>query len=69
MPINPPVIEIRDLSFRYTPSAPPVLKNVSIAVPSGSSGCIVGPNVGGKSTLLKLMLGLLQPDTGTIRIF
>ena len=64
-----PVIEIKDLSFSYSPSAPPVLEKVSITVPAGSSGCIVGPNGGGKSTLLKLMLGLLQPDTGTIRIF
>lgn len=69
MPENPSVIEISDLSFRYSPSAPPVLENVSFTVPSGSSGCIVGPNGGGKSTLLKLMLGLLQPDTGSVRIF
>ena len=69
MPIDSPVIEIKNLSFRYAPSAPPVLENVSITVPTGSSGCIVGPNGGGKSTLLKLMLGLLHPDTGTIRNF
>lgn len=64
-----PVIEINDLSFRYAPTAQPVLENVSFAVPAGSSGCIVGPNGGGKSTLLKLMLGLLQPESGSIKIF
>lgn len=64
-----PVIEIKNLSFSYSSSTPPVLENVSIQIPSGQSGCIVGPNGGGKSTLLKLMLGLLQPDTGSITVF
>ncbi|MBE6356452.1 MAG: ABC transporter ATP-binding protein [Lentisphaerae bacterium] len=63
-----PVIEIKDLSFCYTPDMP-VLENVSFVVSPGQSGCIVGPNGGGKSTLLKLMLGLLAPTSGTIRIF
>ena len=64
----PPIIEVKNLSFAYSPGIP-VLENVSFAINAGQSGCIVGPNGGGKSTLLKLMLGLLQPDTGTIRIF
>ncbi|MBE6357633.1 MAG: ABC transporter ATP-binding protein [Lentisphaerae bacterium] len=64
---TPPIIEIRNMSFGYTPGIT-VLKDVSFCIPSGSSGCIVGPNGGGKSTLLKLMLGLLSPTTGTIRI-
>ncbi len=63
-----PVIEIQDLSFRYN-AAEPVLENVSLTVQRGQSGCIVGPNGGGKSTLLKLMLGLLSADSGTIKIF
>ena len=62
------IIEINSLSFGYSPDTP-VLENVSLTVASGQSGCIVGPNGGGKSTLLKLMLGLLQPDKGSIRIF
>ena len=63
-----PVIEIKNLSFHYTSGAP-VLENVSFAIRPGQSGCIVGPNGGGKSTLLKLMLGLLTPASGSIRIF
>ena len=62
------IIEFTDVSFRYDAGAP-VIDNVSFAVATGQSGCIVGPNGGGKSTLLKLMLGLLQPDSGSIRIF
>ena len=65
---NTPIIEIKNMSFSYTPGSP-VLESVSLTVNAGQSGCIVGPNGGGKSTLLKLMLGLLQPDSGTLKIF
>jgi ABC-type Mn2+/Zn2+ transport system ATPase subunit len=46
----------------------PVLENVDLALPSGSLTAIVGPNGGGKSTLLKLIAGLLHPWTGTISV-
>ncbi len=62
------IIEIEDLSFGYEPNVP-ILEHVTLTVERGQSGCIVGPNGGGKSTLLKLLLGLLQPQSGTIRIF
>ena len=63
-----PIIEVKNLSFNYSPDVP-VLENVSFSVYPGQSGCIVGPNGGGKSTLLKLMLGLLSPVSGNINIF
>lgn len=62
------IIEINDLNFGYEPGTL-TLENVSFSVARGASGCIVGPNGGGKSTLLKLLLGLLAPTSGTIRIF
>ena len=62
------IIEITDLNFGYDPGTLN-LENVSFTVPRGCSGCIVGPNGGGKSTLLKLLLGLLTPTSGRIRIF
>ena len=62
------IIEIKNLNFSYQ-SDSPVIENASFSVRQGESGCIIGPNGGGKSTLLKLMLGLLQPASGTIRIF
>ena len=66
--MSSPIIEVRNLSFGYTPAGK-VLENVSFDICAGQSGCIVGPNGGGKSTLLKLMLGLLSPDSGSINIF
>jgi len=61
-----PVIEINDVSFTYTDEA--VLKNVSLTIAGGEFLGIVGPNAGGKSTLIKLILGLLQPDSGLITV-
>lgn len=61
-----PVIELRNVSFAY--DGPRVLEDVSLTVRRGEFACIVGPNGGGKSTLLKLMLGLLEPQSGEVRL-
>ena len=63
----PPVISIRDLNFAY--AGTPVLENIQLDIAAGDFVGIVGPNGGGKSTLLKQMLGLLQPDSGSIQVF
>ena len=66
---NPvPVIELDGVSFAYN-SGVNVIENASLRIMPGESGCIVGPNGGGKSTLLKILLGILHPDHGTVRIF
>jgi zinc transport system ATP-binding protein len=59
-------IEIENVTFSYTRE--PVLRNVSLSVPAEEFLGIVGPNAGGKSTLIKLVLGLLEPDSGTISV-
>jgi sulfate transport system ATP-binding protein len=46
----------------------PVLRDVSIDVPAGSLTALLGPSGGGKSTLLRVIAGLEQPDTGTVVI-
>lgn len=61
-----PVIEIENLSFSY--GANPVLEDISLAVGKEEFFGIIGPNASGKSTLLRLMLGLLEPDRGRIRV-
>jgi zinc transport system ATP-binding protein len=64
-------VEYRGVSFSY-PGAEggrPVLQNITLSVNSGERLGILGPNGGGKSTLLKLTLGLLRGCSGTIRIF
>lgn len=61
-----PVIEVRDVSFSYGDSA--VLDRASLSVRPREFVAIVGPNGGGKSTLLKLILGLLKPARGEVRL-
>jgi len=59
-------LEVRGLSFRYSDTEPFILLNCSFVVAPGESLAIVGPSGGGKTTLLKLMLGLLLPTDGKI---
>jgi len=69
-------LDVRAVTFRYETPAwagertpGPVLSRVSLGVRAGERLGILGPNGGGKSTLLKLVLGLLKPDEGEIRVF
>jgi len=60
-------LEIENLSFQYGRTK--IIDNASFSIQEGDFVALIGPNGGGKSTLLKLMLGLLSPTTGVIRIF
>lgn len=62
-----PIIEIKDLSFSYH-GGDVVLQDVNLSVRANDFMAIIGPNGGGKTTLLKLMLGLLMPEQGTVRV-
>lgn len=66
MPDNA-VIEIDRLSFSYPQTV--VLENANLSIAPGDFVCMVGPNGGGKTTLLRLILGLLTPSRGTVRVF
>lgn len=61
-------IEFRDVYFNYPNSEEPVLKGVSFKMNSGESYVLVGENGAGKSTVIKLMLGLYQPVKGEVLI-
>lgn len=60
------VIDLQHLRFAY--GAAPVLEDVDLMVSQGEFLGLVGPNAGGKSTLLKLVLGLLEPQGGRILV-
>lgn len=61
-------IELRDIYYRYAPSDPLVLDGVNLIVEPGEHVAITGPSGGGKSTLVKLLLGLVEPDSGDVLI-
>ena len=61
------IVKFKDVCFAY--DGAPVLDEVSFTIQERTFISIVGPNAGGKTTLLKLMLGLLKPSRGTIEIF
>ncbi len=62
-----PVIQFKDATFAYTPGVP-VLDCVNLEVRDGEFLGLIGPNGGGKTTLLKLLLGVLKPDSGEVRV-
>jgi len=60
-------VEIHGLSFSYDGER--VIEDADLVVERGEFATVVGPNGGGKTTLLKLILGLLQPDSGSVEVF
>jgi zinc transport system ATP-binding protein len=63
----PAAIEFKNVGFAY--NGIPALENASLELAAKDFACIIGPNGGGKTTLLKLVLGLLEPLTGEVRVF
>lgn len=61
-------IRFVDVDFGYIPSDK-VLQNINLTVAAGDFACVVGPNGGGKTTLLKLILGILKPTSGSVQVF
>ncbi|SFM97747.1 metal ABC transporter ATP-binding protein [Thermodesulforhabdus norvegica] len=60
-------VVFKDVSFAYGNNL--VLDNVEFSIPEGDFVALMGPNGGGKTTLLKLCVGLLRPQRGTVQVF
>jgi zinc transport system ATP-binding protein len=61
-----PAVELKKISFSYNQHW--ILKDVSLTIQDKDFMAIIGPNGGGKSTLLKIILGLLKPDEGEVKV-
>jgi ATP-binding cassette subfamily B protein RaxB len=61
-------IELKNVSFHYAEGEPFVLEGLNLAIEPGEYVTIVGPSGGGKTTLIKIMLGLLEPSSGEVLI-
>ncbi|TMN21289.1 metal ABC transporter ATP-binding protein [Lentibacillus cibarius] len=62
-----PVVSITNLTYAYEQKT--ILTDIHFELPRGSFMGLIGPNGGGKTTLIKMIIGLLRPDSGTIRLF
>jgi ATP-binding cassette subfamily B protein RaxB len=61
-------IELKNVSFRYAETDPWVLQDISMNIPAGQMVTLTGKSGGGKTTLMKLMLGLYRAESGTLKI-
>lgn len=64
---TPPPIQIENVDFSYGPTS--ILEKAFLTIGEREFVSVVGPNGGGKTTLLKIILGLLEPQTGSVSIF
>jgi ATP-binding cassette subfamily B protein RaxB len=61
-------IELHNVTFRYGIGEPEVLKGVNLKIEPGEMVALVGPSGGGKTTLLKIMMGLIEPSYGQVLV-
>ncbi|OHA79574.1 MAG: hypothetical protein A2747_04005 [Candidatus Yonathbacteria bacterium RIFCSPHIGHO2_01_FULL_44_41] len=67
MQLEEPYIKLENVSFSY--DSVPVIEDLTFTVRKGEYLGIIGPNGGGKTTLIKIILGLLHPTNGVITLF
>ena len=68
LPSEPQSLVFDRVSFGYDPELPDAVSDVSLTIPFGSTVAIVGSSGAGKSTMIDLLLGLMEPTTGTITV-
>lgn len=65
--MNDSIVSLKDVSFSYDKH--PLIRHVNLEVKENDFLGLIGPNGGGKTTIIKLILGLLEPDSGKIEVF
>ncbi|SHM20672.1 zinc transport system ATP-binding protein [Caldanaerovirga acetigignens] len=65
--MDTPVVELKGVSFSY--GGPKVLEKVNMKVEKGDFFALIGPNGAAKTTLMKVMLGLVVPNEGEVKLF
>lgn len=68
LPAEPKLLRLENVIFQYSADAAPALRGVSVDIPFGSSVAFVGASGSGKSTIIDLILSLLEPTEGAISI-
>lgn len=68
IPDDPKALQLRGVSFRYAPEAADAVREVTLEIPFGSQVAFVGASGAGKSTMIDLLLGLVDPTAGSIEV-
>jgi ABC-type bacteriocin/lantibiotic exporter with double-glycine peptidase domain len=68
LPAKPQTLKVQSVGFRYSDGSPEAVSDVSLAVPFGAAVAFVGSSGAGKSTMVDLILGLIEPTRGEISI-
>lgn len=68
LPADPRLLTVEGVEFRYAPDAPAAVTDVTLDIPLGSTIAFVGASGSGKSTMIDLLLGLLDPTAGRIAV-
>ena len=68
MTMSIPLVEIQNLTKQFDPLQPPALEDIQAIIPKGQIVGLAGPDGAGKTTLIRLIAGLLQPTKGEIRV-
>lgn len=66
--VDPPTVRFAEVTFGYPNGSAPVLRGLDLTLPAGRSTAIVGVNGVGKTTLVKLLCGLYEPDAGRVLV-
>jgi len=68
LPDRPSNLRFADVSFAYSEDADPAVRHVDLTIPFGSTVSFVGASGAGKSTMIDLLLGLIEPTEGSIEV-
>ena len=64
----PPSVEVKDLSFSYPESIQVTLDKITLVIPGGKTVALVGPSAAGKTTLVDVILGVIPPTSGSVKL-